>query len=304
MSDFRETPQCSPGTLLAKPRPIGATDADTDHRHTGRDATPRAQLPFARHTLRSMALPRPKGQRSGTDCRHGARTVRYPPGRTWPFAQRFAEAGIAALLFDHRGFGDSAGEPDLFHPRRQLEDWAAAIAFARSLAGVDPDRVATLGSSMGAGNALAAAAVAVDRGIAAVVSQVPFLDVVTQAHRSSLGVSLLIFSAALRGRHVRAIGRPNEPAFINAPGGEGGWLHVVSIGEHSRWRDRVSSRWLLGRPYRPIRHARGLHCPWLFCVGEGDRVARPGPAIRAARADPLGELRTHSTSTTGSSTSW
>ena len=27
-------------------------------------------------------------------------------------------------------FGDSAGEPDLFHPRRQLEDWAAAIAFS------------------------------------------------------------------------------------------------------------------------------------------------------------------------------
>jgi dienelactone hydrolase len=75
-----------------------------------------------------------------------------------PFAERFAEAGMAALVFDHRGFGDSGGEPDLFHPRRQLEDWAAAIAFARSLPGVDPNRVATFGSSMGGGNALAAAA--------------------------------------------------------------------------------------------------------------------------------------------------
>jgi uncharacterized protein len=27
-----------------------------------------------------------------------------------PFAERFAAAGIAALLFDHRGFGDSGGE--------------------------------------------------------------------------------------------------------------------------------------------------------------------------------------------------
>jgi len=208
-----------------------------------------------------------------------------------PFAQRFAEAGIAALIFDHRGFGDSGGEPDLFHPRRQLEDWAAAIAFARSLGGIDPGRVATFGSSMGGGNALAAAAV--DEGIAAVVSQVPFLDMVTQAHRSSLKVSLRMLGAAVRGQHMRAIGQPNEPAFINAPGGEEGWLHVVSIGEDSRWRDRVSSRWLLGRPYRPIRHARGLHCPWLVCVGEADRVARPGPAIRAARAAPHGELRTY-----------
>jgi fermentation-respiration switch protein FrsA (DUF1100 family) len=58
-----------------------------------------------------------------------------------PFAERFSEAGIAALVFDHRGFGDSGGEPDLFHPRRQLQDWAAAIAFARSLPGVDPELV-------------------------------------------------------------------------------------------------------------------------------------------------------------------
>jgi alpha-beta hydrolase superfamily lysophospholipase len=42
-----------------------------------------------------------------------------------PFAERFAAAGIAALVFDHRGFGDSGGEPDLFEPRRQLADWRA-----------------------------------------------------------------------------------------------------------------------------------------------------------------------------------
>jgi uncharacterized protein len=208
-----------------------------------------------------------------------------------PFAQRFAQAGIAALLFDHRGFGDSAGEPDLFHPHRQLEDWIAAIAFARSLEGIDPERVATFGSSMGGGNALAAAAL--DKRIAAAISQVPFLDMVTQAHRSSLSVTMRMLSAAVTGRHMRAIGQPNEPAFINAPDGEEGWLHVVSIGEDSRWRDRVSSRWLLGAPYRPIRHARRLHCPWLVCVGDEDHVARPGPAIRAARIAPHGELRTY-----------
>src|SRR5215207_6461792 len=69
-----------------------------------------------------------------------------------PFAERFAAAGIAALVFDHRGFGDSGGEPDRFEPRRQLQDWAAAIACARALPGIDPERVATFGSSMGGGN--------------------------------------------------------------------------------------------------------------------------------------------------------
>ena len=208
-----------------------------------------------------------------------------------PFAERFAAAGVTALVFDHRGFGDSGGEPDLFEPGRQLEDWRAAIELARALPGVDGDRLATFGSSMGGGNALAAAAA--DRGVAAAISQVPFLDMWRQAHRSSPSVTARMLWAAALGRHLPAIGQPHEAAFINAPGGERGWRHVVAIGENSRWRNRVSARWLFGPPYRPIRHAAALHCPWLVCVGEADRVARPGPAIAAARRAPLGELRTY-----------
>jgi alpha-beta hydrolase superfamily lysophospholipase len=211
--------------------------------------------------------------------------------RLGPFAERFAAAGFAALVFDHRGFGDSGGEPDLFHPRRQLEDWRAAIDFARSLPGIDPRRVVTFGSSMGGGNALAAAAE--DQGVAAAISQVPFLDIVRQAHRASPRVTAKMLAAAVRGEHLPAVGQPNEPAFVNAPGGEEGWRHVVAISEDSRWRNRVSSRWLLGRPFRPARHAAKLHCPWLVCVGEADRVAKPGPAIAAARRAPQGELRTY-----------
>ncbi len=211
--------------------------------------------------------------------------------RLGPFAERFSAAGFVALVFDHRGFGESGGEPDLFHPARQLEDWRAALAFARSLAEVDTSHMATFGSSMGGGNALAAAAQ--DHRVAAAISQVPFLDIVRQAHRSSPRVTAKMLAAAVRGRHLPAVGQPNEPALINAPGGEEGWRRVVKIGEDSRWRNRVSSRWLLGRPYRPARHAAKLHCPWLVCVGEADRVAKPGPAIATARRAPKGELRTY-----------
>jgi uncharacterized protein len=211
--------------------------------------------------------------------------------RLGPFAERFAAAGIAALLFDHRGFGDSEGEPDLFHPTRQLEDWRGAIALARALPGVDPERVATFGSSMGGGNALAAAAG--DRRIAAVVSQVPFLDILRQAHRSPAAITARAMRAAALGRHLPAVGGPDEAALINAPGAEAGWRRVVATGEDSRWRNRVSARWLLGRPYSPARHAAKLHCPWLACVGEADRVAKPGPAIAAAHRAPHGELRTY-----------
>jgi uncharacterized protein len=207
------------------------------------------------------------------------------------FAERFATAGVAALVFDHRGFGDSAGEPDLFDPARQLDDWRAAITFARSLPGLDARRLATFGSSMGGGNALAAAAE--DRRVAAAISQVPFLDMWRQARRSSPRVTLKMLAAAARGRHLPVVGQPHEAAFVNTPNGEAGWRHVVAIGEDSRWRDRASARWLIGRPYRPIRHAASLHCPWLVCVGEADQVAKPGPAIAAARRAPLGELRVY-----------
>jgi alpha-beta hydrolase superfamily lysophospholipase len=211
--------------------------------------------------------------------------------RLGPFAERFAEAGLAALVFDHRGFGDSGGEPDLFEPRRQLDDWRAALEFARALPGIDPERVATWGSSMGGGNALAAAAR--DPRVAAVVSQVPFLDMRRQAHRSPARVAARMMLGAARGEHLPAVGSPDEAAFINAPGAEAGWRAVVAGGEDSRWRNRVSARWLAALPYNPGRRAGSLHCPWLVCVGDADRVARPGPAIAAARRAPHGELRVY-----------
>src|SRR4051794_41278711 len=63
-----------------------------------------------------------------------------------PFAERFAAAGMAALVFDHRGFGDSGGTPDLFEPRRQLEDWRGAAAPARPPPRLRPGPRARLGS--------------------------------------------------------------------------------------------------------------------------------------------------------------
>src|SRR5919204_6428753 len=209
--------------------------------------------------------------------------------RLGAFAERFADAGIAALVFDYRGFGDSTGEPDLYEPSRQLDDWRAAIALARSLPGIDAERVATFGSSSGGGHALAAAAS--DPKVAAAISQVPMLDRETQAHSRPQRVVDEIKAAAAEGRYLPAVGQPDEAALIYAPGAEVGWRRVVAIGDESRWRNRVSSAWLLGPPYRPIQHADSLHCPWLVCVGADDQVAKPGPAIDAARRAPKGELR-------------
>ncbi len=89
-----------------------------------------------------------------------------------PYARRFADAGIAALLFTYRHFGDSGGEPrQLLDIERQLDDWAAALAYARTLDGIDTARIALWGTSFGGGHVLVAAAR--DGDVAAVVSHAP-----------------------------------------------------------------------------------------------------------------------------------
>src|SRR5512135_978745 len=58
------------------------------------------------------------------------------------YAERFAAAGYACVVFDYRHFGDSDGEPrNLLDIRRQLADWRAAIACVRARTDVDGARV-------------------------------------------------------------------------------------------------------------------------------------------------------------------
>jgi uncharacterized protein len=90
------------------------------------------------------------------------------------YAEVFCEGGVAALLYDHRGFGASGGEP-----RQQIDPWMQvvgyrdAIEFASGLRELDRSRVALWGDSMSAGCALVAAAF--DPRVSALVGQVPAL---------------------------------------------------------------------------------------------------------------------------------
>ncbi len=91
------------------------------------------------------------------------------------YARRFAQAGLAALVFDYRGFGDSEGTPrQIVDVRAQVDDWHAALAYARTELDVDRDRIAIWGTSFGGGHVLQMASE--DHGLAAVVAQCPFTD--------------------------------------------------------------------------------------------------------------------------------
>ena len=82
-------------------------------------------------------------------------------------------AGLAVLLYDHRNFGDSDGNPrQEADPWAQVRDMRDAISFAMTLPGVDPARLGIWGTSFSGGHVLTVAAL--DRRVKAVVSQVPF----------------------------------------------------------------------------------------------------------------------------------
>lgn len=86
------------------------------------------------------------------------------------YAERFGAAGYACLVFDYRNFGDSEGRPrQVLDIGMQLADWAAAVAYARTLPGIDPDRIALWGTSFAGGHVIATAARL--PGIAAVVGR-------------------------------------------------------------------------------------------------------------------------------------
>lgn len=92
-----------------------------------------------------------------------------------PFAEAFAGAGADVLLFDYRGFGASGGEPrQVVDHRRHREDYHAAIAAARALPGVDPDRIVLWGSSYSGGHVIAVAGQ--DPRILGVISQGAAMD--------------------------------------------------------------------------------------------------------------------------------
>ena len=100
-----------------------------------------------------------------------------------PFARRFAEAGIAALVFDYRGFGASGGEPrQRVSPRDQMDDYRNALTWLSLQPEIDADRLGVWGTSFSGGHVIQVAAQ--DTRVKAVVSQVAPMDL----HRIIRGI--------------------------------------------------------------------------------------------------------------------
>ena len=216
-----------------------------------------------------------------------------------PYALRFAAAGFAVLLFDYRHFGASDGQPrQLVDIGHQLQDWAAAIAHARRLPGVDAERIALWGTSFSGGHVVVAAAR--DGRVAAISAQGPMMDGLAAAlnivrYAGLMQLLRLAFRGlrdavgALFGRPpllVPLVAPPGRLATMSTPDAMPGYRAIVG----PDWVNGIAARFALALSfYRPVAHAHKVNCPALIIVAN-DSVAPAAAAVRTAdRIGPLAE---------------
>ena len=99
------------------------------------------------------------------------------------YAEAFAAAGLAAVVFDNRNLGASEGKPRQdIDPWQQARDYRSAITFAQSLPEIDSTRIGVWGTSYSGAVALQVAAV--DKRVKAVVVQVPGISGIDMTNRA------------------------------------------------------------------------------------------------------------------------
>ncbi len=220
------------------------------------------------------------------------------------FAQRFNDAGFGVLAFDYRRLGESGGQPRLALPiRLQLDDWQAAIDFARALPDVDPAKVALWGFSASGGHIFRVAAR--NPSLAAAIAQTPNADGPAASRNAAryqkpgamlrfTGRAVLDAVGSLVGRPPRLVplvGRPGTVAMLTTPDALADGDRALRAANYPDWQQAVAARSALRLTlYRPGRYASRVQCPLLVLVCEQDQTALVEPSVKAANRAPHAEL--------------
>lgn len=212
------------------------------------------------------------------------------------YARAFQKAGYACLVFDYRGFGDSEGTPrQIVDPAMLLEDWRAAIGYARSRHEIDPDRVVLFGTSFSGGHVTRLGAE--DHRLAAVIAQGPFLDGLASARLLDPIRAMRLTAAAVRDLVAAKRGAP--PVLIDIGGkprsnaltlaDEADFAAMIPEGVESE--TQVAARIALDiMAYRPGRMTPRIACPALYLLCEHDKLIPVKSSLRHARRAPKGEV--------------
>lgn len=217
-------------------------------------------------TLRGWFVPAPPGTAKPVGAvvyGHGNASDR----RDWlPIATAVHEAGLAQLLFDFAGRGDSDGDV-ITLGAREAEDLVAAVAWVGRADGVDSGRIAIAGRSMGAVAAILAAAE--ERRIRVLVLDSPFADLPS------------VLDRVLAGRYLPPV--LVRPLLLRFAGWRAGYDPGEIRPEEAIRRVAAPILLLHGEDDAlvPIEHARRLSAAaegpvtFLPLAGEGHDTVRP-----------------------------
>ncbi|MDL9948541.1 alpha/beta fold hydrolase [Gordonia sp. ABSL11-1] len=215
-----------------------------------------------------------------------------------PYARRFADAGLAVLAFDYRGFGLSDGEPrQRISMAGQADDYRAAIDAATAQRGVDASRVILWGISQSGGHSLIVGADRTD--IAAIIAMVPLVNGLSAGvhHYPQVGGAAMARSTAVGigsaiavrlGRPpttMPVVGRPGDKAALTSPGFYDAYLSIAG----PSWRNEVDATVGLELgSFRADKAAERIDAPVLMQIADFDQGAPPHAAAKAgfkARAE-------------------
>jgi uncharacterized protein len=209
------------------------------------------------------------------------------------FAEAFAAAGLACVVFDNRNFGASDGEPrQEIDPWQQVRDYRDAITYAETLEETDPARIGVWGSSYSGGHVLVVGAI--DRRVKCVVAQVPLAS----GHGNAQRLIRADYLAGVQGmfaedRRARMAGKTpamipvvaQDPASPSALPTPDSWVWFTETGRTRApsWKNEVTLRSVeMFTEYEPGSYVSFISpTPLLMVVALGDVLTVADLALAA-----------------------
>ena len=209
------------------------------------------------------------------------------------FAEAFAAAGLAAIVFDNRNFGASDGAPrQEIDPWQQISDYRDAITFALTLPETDGARIGVWGSSYSGAHVLVLGAS--DRRIRCVAAQVPLISGWRNARRLIRADMIAPVAAACADDRLKRF-RGEAPAMLPVvsedPAGPAAlptpdswqWFTETGRTRAPSWRNEVTLRSVeLFMGYEPGAWIELISpTPLLMVVALGDHLTVADEALAA-----------------------
>ncbi|MCW2285190.1 fermentation-respiration switch protein FrsA (DUF1100 family) [Rhodoblastus acidophilus] len=207
------------------------------------------------------------------------------------FAERFAQAGFAVLLYDHRNFGHSGGDiRGEIDPLQQVADMREAVTWLRMQPEINSEGIGLWGTSYSGGHVILLGGQ--DRRVKCVVAQVPTISgLQTFLRRVPPGAVASVRADFARDRAARLAGEKPEmrhvipteaaPGIYNGPDAVSFWTSAAVVAP--TWRNAVTVRSLeLASEYEPgMVIDRIGPTPLLMIVADKDDVTPTDLALAA-----------------------